>query len=602
MPGDSTLIREDPLSDAYAMAKQDNRPLRLLSLDGGGVKGITSLRILQAIFKKLSEEVGRNVKPCEYFDLIGGTSTGGLIAVLLGVLHYSVDEAIQVYNIQAKKIFKPKRWSHLRSFKYLGPELKHYWFEGKNLENAVVETLKWKQKGRDMSLLQPKNAKCKTFVCAFNGFTTQTDLLRSYPTNRTGHTSYDCSVVEAVRATSAAPLFFEPIEIQHLNEGTHTVFLDGGLRANNPISEVLIEAQRIWPDRSIECLLSVGTGVALPQGFKPDKNRLHQVLEKLAKIATDADDKARQFHETQEGRSLKSTGKYFRFSVPQGISKDDMEKFERMPYMEAMTGSYIRDQAFEIEKCAKQLAKPDSLLNGINKSRSSSSIPSIDSLQLGQQITSRDGGERDSRGANVSSTASQLPFEQYMQRGNSHLQSAIAAGLPSIDVHQHFEKALAEFTQALEAFRTQSNGIAEERLQVYKKLMDTEERLSYSHLIPLQATLAHVAKAQNWGACAKEAAQQTGNQSMFAQTEFLAVCLKAREIELEAKKDTASKFLLLNHSDMVLQELLEKMQNIRSSPPSNHERLQEFERLARFWSDRIKGLQSSVSKDLSHSR
>ena len=59
------------------MAEQNDRPLRLLSLDGGGVKGITSLRILQAIFKKLSEEAGHEVKPCEYFDVIGGTSTGG---------------------------------------------------------------------------------------------------------------------------------------------------------------------------------------------------------------------------------------------------------------------------------------------------------------------------------------------------------------------------------------------------------------------------------------------------------------------------------------------------------------------------------------------
>ena len=61
---------------------------RILSLDGGGVRGLSSLLILREIM----EEMGRRTKaaetplPCEYFDLIGGTSTGGLIAIMLGRL------------------------------------------------------------------------------------------------------------------------------------------------------------------------------------------------------------------------------------------------------------------------------------------------------------------------------------------------------------------------------------------------------------------------------------------------------------------------------------------------------------------------------------
>jgi Patatin-like phospholipase len=61
---------------------------RILSLDGGGVRGLSSLLILREIM----EEIGRQSKveetplPCEYFDLIGGTGTGGLIAIMLGRL------------------------------------------------------------------------------------------------------------------------------------------------------------------------------------------------------------------------------------------------------------------------------------------------------------------------------------------------------------------------------------------------------------------------------------------------------------------------------------------------------------------------------------
>jgi hypothetical protein len=60
---------------------------RILSLDGGGVRGLSSLLILRDIMKGIGQPVdATDVKPCEYFDLIGGTSTGGLIAIMLGTL------------------------------------------------------------------------------------------------------------------------------------------------------------------------------------------------------------------------------------------------------------------------------------------------------------------------------------------------------------------------------------------------------------------------------------------------------------------------------------------------------------------------------------
>ncbi|PMD58056.1 FabD/lysophospholipase-like protein, partial [Hyaloscypha bicolor E] len=86
------------------------KPARILCLDGGGVRGISSLCML----KEIMLEVGREkqpagnpepVRPCDYFDLICGTSTGGLIALMLGRLRYTVDEAIDQYTRLSEAIF-----------------------------------------------------------------------------------------------------------------------------------------------------------------------------------------------------------------------------------------------------------------------------------------------------------------------------------------------------------------------------------------------------------------------------------------------------------------------------------------------------------------
>ena len=70
------------------------KPLRILSLDGGGVRGISSLYILKHLMRQIARDHAENNPahpeisplPCEYFDLICGTSTGGLIALMLGRL------------------------------------------------------------------------------------------------------------------------------------------------------------------------------------------------------------------------------------------------------------------------------------------------------------------------------------------------------------------------------------------------------------------------------------------------------------------------------------------------------------------------------------
>lgn len=70
--------------------------IRVLALDGGGVRGLSSLMILQNLMSTIDPD--SPPKPCDYFDMIGGTSTGGLIAIMLGRLRMTIDECITAYT------------------------------------------------------------------------------------------------------------------------------------------------------------------------------------------------------------------------------------------------------------------------------------------------------------------------------------------------------------------------------------------------------------------------------------------------------------------------------------------------------------------------
>lgn len=88
--------------------------VRLLSLDGGGVRGIASLVVLREIMWRVTKRIDPGSKepclPVDFFELAAGTSTGGIIAIMLFRLRMSADEACRQYYKVAKQVFSPKIW------------------------------------------------------------------------------------------------------------------------------------------------------------------------------------------------------------------------------------------------------------------------------------------------------------------------------------------------------------------------------------------------------------------------------------------------------------------------------------------------------------
>ncbi|KAG8699764.1 hypothetical protein FRC08_005118 [Ceratobasidium sp. 394] len=85
-----------------------SRPIRLLSIDGGGIQGLAALVIIRELMSRICG--GSSTQhPCKYFDLIVGTGIGGLIAIMLGRLRMSVDEAMEHLSEIASQVFSKKK-------------------------------------------------------------------------------------------------------------------------------------------------------------------------------------------------------------------------------------------------------------------------------------------------------------------------------------------------------------------------------------------------------------------------------------------------------------------------------------------------------------
>jgi len=149
----------DCLRSVIALCRQLAMPgdhIRLLALDGGGVRGLSSLMILQQYMTTVNPE--SPPKPCDYFDMIGGTSTGGLIAIMLGRLQMTVDECIEAYTSLSDKVFEKKFHRVSITGKLQGR------FEAAALENAIKRILVERHFDEDTLLKDSPDAHCKVYV------------------------------------------------------------------------------------------------------------------------------------------------------------------------------------------------------------------------------------------------------------------------------------------------------------------------------------------------------------------------------------------------------------------------------------------------------
>jgi uncharacterized protein len=214
-----------------------DKPFRILSIDGGGIKGIFPA----AILAKLEERYlgGQSVAP--YFDLIVGTSTGGIIALGLGS-GLTGKDMLSIYLEKGQRIFPPGRFARLwTSFRALSL----YRYD----RYALTEALDTALGTRTLA-----TAGSRLCIPAFEGHHGEVYIFKT-PHHPTYRLDGSASMTTIGQATSAAPTYFQSVD-----SGGYR-FIDGGVWANNPIMIGLVDALACYAvDPSRVHILSLGCG------------------------------------------------------------------------------------------------------------------------------------------------------------------------------------------------------------------------------------------------------------------------------------------------------------------------------------------------------
>lgn len=268
--------------------------LRMLSMDGGGMKGLGTVQVL----KEIEKGTGKRIH--ELFDLICGTSTGGMLAIALGIKQMTLDQCEEIYKNLGKLVFTdpvPKdneaaTWrekldqlykSSSQSFRVVVHGSKH---SADQFERLLKEMCA-DEEGDLLIESAVKNIP-KVFVVStlVSVIPAQPFLFRNYQypvgtpeiplaipessaisglgaTSTGAQVGYKRSafigsckhhIWQAIRASSAAPYYLDDFS-DDMNR-----WQDGAIVANNPTVFAMREAQLLWPDTRIDTLVSIGCG------------------------------------------------------------------------------------------------------------------------------------------------------------------------------------------------------------------------------------------------------------------------------------------------------------------------------------------------------
>ncbi|KAL4566287.1 hypothetical protein LXL04_030401 [Taraxacum kok-saghyz] len=245
----------------------NGRLITILSIDGGGIRGIIPATILAFLESQLQELDGKDARLADYFDVMAGTSTGGLVTAMLTAPNkinrplYAAKDIVPFYMEHGPKIFPQKRgvWgSILKIMKMLiGPK-----YNGNYLRKVIKEKLGSTRLDKTLT---------NVVIPTFDIRRLQPMIFSTYEAKV--NPSYNAQLSDICISTSAAPTYFPPYYFKNVN-GEEFNLVDGGVAANNPAlvainqvtKQVFNKNPHFFPIKPMDygrfLLISIGTGAS----------------------------------------------------------------------------------------------------------------------------------------------------------------------------------------------------------------------------------------------------------------------------------------------------------------------------------------------------
>ena len=344
----NTVIYREPSStvssalatSAAATLQGSNYIVNVISIDGGGVRGIIPSVILDHIETEYSLSIRST------FHLIGGTSAGGLIALYLTRTDNSLEQSKEMFMQLSSHVFQGSKLALFRITKQL---LGKSFYDSARFE-TVLQTLFGQKTLIPEANFDPDEGPFPLGFAVATLSSVQPPveyILKTYDF----HTLYQSNsfedkwfLFEAARATSAAPMFFSEYFCHH------NLFSDGALFHNNPALVTYREARAIWPQCSFGCFLSIGTGRPPTTGTNSSKSALTW-MKTLATIATNSERTHRDISSEVDAQS------YFRLNppLPAHIPIDSSSQTDLDLLLLLATG-YIAQSSRELDQLFQRIA------------------------------------------------------------------------------------------------------------------------------------------------------------------------------------------------------------------------------------------------------
>jgi patatin-like phospholipase/acyl hydrolase len=319
--------------------------VRILAIDGGGMRGL----IPAVVLADLERRTGR--RTAEMFDLIAGTSTGGILACGLtrpgddGAPVFSAADLIGLYESEGPEIFHRSLIKRITSVDGYADER----YDDVGL-NAALR--------RYLDAARLSQAVTDLFITAYEIERRQAFFFRS--SRARTDPAYDFTFVDAARATSAAPTYFEPVRVSDLAGESSYALIDGGVFALNPAMCAYAEIAATGRRDDVDLVVSLGTGSHTRRLPFEDVRGWGQIewARPLVDVVFDGIAQTVDFELAQ----LLDPERYVRFQTDLTDASDDLDDAgdRNLEALRREGNRLVEERADDLERVAKALTPADS--------------------------------------------------------------------------------------------------------------------------------------------------------------------------------------------------------------------------------------------------